>query len=172
MIKCNASGDETVNIGRFQCGIAAVIYHPQTKTYLLLQRSEKCDGRGNEWESVTGRVNQGESFETALHREVREELGIIVQLEFIVGTSHFYRGEPTPENELLGIKYICTLKDRDTVQIGEEHTAFCWLTAKQVYSMLPSIHWLHQTIQQAELIRNAVSPELITAFRMATFQTD
>ena len=161
-----------MNVGRFQCGIAAIIYHPQTKTYLLLQRSEKRDVGGREWESVTGRVDQGESFESALHREVREELGISVQIEFIVGTSHFYRGEQSPENELLGVKYVCVVKDRDAVQIGPEHTAFCWLTAKQVYAMLPSTHWLHQTIQQAELIRNAISPELIQVFRAASFETD
>jgi 8-oxo-dGTP diphosphatase len=161
-----------MDIGRFQCGIAAIIYHPQTKTYLLLQRAENRDVGGREWESVTGRVNQGESFESALHREVREELGVAAHLEFIVGTSHFYRGEHTPDNELLGVKYVCTVKDRDAVQIGEEHSAFCWLTAKQIYSMLPSTHWLHQTVQQAELIRNAVSPELIKVFQRASFETD
>lgn len=161
-----------MDIGRFQCGIAALIYHPPTKTYLLLQRSERRDVGGREWESVTGRVNQGEGFEAALHREVKEELGIAIQLEFIVGTSHFYRGEPRPENELLGVKYVCTVKDRESVQIGDEHSAFCWLTAKQIYSMLPSTHWLHQTVQQAELIRNAISPELIKVFRAASFETD
>src|SRR6185369_15689028 len=97
-----------------------------------LQRDANRDFGGQEWESVTGRVNQNENFETALHREVREELGIAVQLEFIVGTSHFYRGAPTPDNELLGVRYACTFNgDRDTIQISDEHMDFRWLTAEE-----------------------------------------
>jgi len=94
-------------IGRFYAGIAAVIRSPRTNQYLLLQRSEHKDYAPGAWECVTGRVDQGEGFEDALHREVREELGVRVQVEYILGTTHFQRGAPIPENELVGVIYMC-----------------------------------------------------------------
>lgn len=156
--------------GRFQCGIAGLIYHPPTRTYLLLRRSASRDVGGNEWECVTGRVNQGESFESALHREIREELSVSVQLEFIVGTSHFYRGQHTPENELLGVQYACTIKDRKAIRPGEEHAEALWLTASQVYGLLPKEHWMRQAIQRAELMRNVLPTELVTVFQSNGFE--
>jgi 8-oxo-dGTP diphosphatase len=81
-----------MSIGRFYAGIAAVIWSSQTGQYLLLRRSDEKDYGPGIWECVTGRVDQGEGFEDALHREVREELGVSVQVEYILGTTHFYRG--------------------------------------------------------------------------------
>ena len=85
-----------MTIGRFCAGIGALIWSPTKEKYLLLRRSPEKDFAPGVWECVTGRVDQGERFEQALHREVREELGIQVQIEFIIGTSHFYRGDPVP----------------------------------------------------------------------------
>jgi 8-oxo-dGTP diphosphatase len=160
-----------MSIGRFQCGIAALIYHPASKTYLLLQRAAHRDFGGAEWECVTGRVDQGESYEQALHREVREELGVMVTLEFIIGTTHFYRGAPLPENELLGVKYACLLEDQTAIQVSDEHSEVRWLTAEEVYALLPSQHWLHQTIRRAELMRRSLPPELLDVFRSEGFET-
>ena len=98
-------------IGHFYAGIAAVIRSPETRQYLLLRRSEQKDYARGVWECVTGRVDQGEGFEDALRREVREELGVEVQIDYILGTTHFYRGVPIPENELVGVIYLCSLAD-------------------------------------------------------------
>ena len=98
-----------MTIGRFYAGIAALIWSPETEQYLLLRRSAQKDFAPGAWECVTGRVDQGEGFEDALRREVREELGVDVQIEHILGTTHFYRGNPTPEKELVGVIYLCSL---------------------------------------------------------------
>jgi 8-oxo-dGTP diphosphatase len=159
-----------VLVGRFLCGIAAVIYHPATATYLLLRRAADRDAGGGEWESVTGRVDQGEGFEAALHREVREELGVEIQVDFIIGTSHFYRGAPVPENELLAVKYACTLVERAAIQVSTEHSEHRWLTADEVYTLLPPEHWLHQTIRRAELTRAALPASLLATHRREGFE--
>lgn len=156
-------------VGRFLGGIAAIIYHPETKTYLLLQRAATRDAGQGEWECVTGRVDQGESFERALYREVHEELGVTVSIDFIVGTSHFYRGEHTPENELLGVKYACTIADREAIRVSDEHQAYQWLTANEVYELLPAEHWLYQAIRRAELLRQVLPDELIELFHVEGF---
>ena len=157
-------------VGRFLGGIAAVVYHPATATYLLLRRAADRDAGGGEWECVTGRVDQGEGFEDALHREVREELGVSVRPDFIVGTSHFYRGTAVPENELLGVLYACTLDAPDTIRVSAEHSEHRWLTAAAVFNLLPPDHWLHRTIRRAELMRPALPATLIATHRDAGFE--
>jgi len=159
-------------VGRFQCGIAALIYHSETQTYLLLKRSQQHEVERDAWECVTGRVNQGESFEMALHREVLEELGVVVQLEFIIGTSHFYRGQEQPENELLGVKYACTLANRDEIRLGEEHSELRWLTANEIYHVLPTNHWLSQTVRRAETVRKSMPPALVAFFQTVGFESN
>ena len=149
---------------------STLVYHPPSATYLLLHRADTRDAGGGEWECVTGRVDQGEGFETALHREVREELGVEVQLDFIIGTSHFYRGAPVPENELLAVKYACTLDDRAAIRVSAEHSEHRWLTAGEVYDLLPPAHWLHQTIRRAELTRRALPASLIETHRREGFE--
>jgi 8-oxo-dGTP diphosphatase len=143
---------ETMTIGRFMCGITALIYHPQDERYLLLKRAAKRDAGAGEWECVTGRVDQGEGFEDAVYREVREELGVQVRIEFIIGTSHFYRGEAKPENELLGVRYLCTLDKPDAIQTTNEHDEYRWMTSGEIEAFLPHDHWLISTIRDAQAI--------------------
>lgn len=160
-----------MHTGRFQCGIAALVRDPSTGTYLLLRRAADRDAGGGHWECVTGRVAQGEEFEAALRREVREELGVEVQLDFIIGTSHFYRGAPTPENELLGVKYACTLDNPDTIRVSTEHSDHRWLTADEIFSLLPSEHWLCQTVRRAELTREGLAAVLLETHRREGFES-
>ena len=81
-----------MDIGRFYGGVGALIWSPRGDVYLLLKRSSKKDYAAGVWECVTGRVDQGEGFEDAIHREVLEELGVKAQIEYFIGTTHFYRG--------------------------------------------------------------------------------
>lgn len=159
-----------MSIGRFLAGVGAVIWSPEMKQYLLLRRSEHKDYAPGTWECVTGRVDQGEGFEDALHREVREELGLDVQVQHILGTTHFYRGEPSPENELVGVVYLCTLPGPTSIHISEEHSEYSWLSADQAIKLLTSTdtssQWAKRVIQRAEVIRSMLPGEL------ASFQTE
>ena len=163
-----------MSIGRFFAGIAAVIWSPETLKYLLLRRSEQKDYARGAWEFVTGRVDQGEGFEDALRREVREELGVSVQIEHILGTTHFYRGSPSPENELLGVIYLCTLDDPASIHISVEHSEYRWLTAEQAFKLLaatdPSIQWARRVIQRAEVIRPLLTEDLLDFHRKSGFE--
>lgn len=161
-----------MSIGRFQCGVAALLYHTETKAYLLLRRSRQRDFGADDWESVTGRVDQGESFEQAVYREVREEVGLDIQIDFIIGTTRFYRGQPTPENELLGVKYACSVRSREALTISDEHDEARWLTADEIYALIPPEHWLHQTVQRAEMLREALPESLIAYQRQVGFESD
>ena len=155
-------------IGRFFAGIAAVIWAPSTTQYLLLRRSEHKDFGGGIWECVTGRVDQGEGFEDALHREVREELGVDIQVEHILGTTHFYRGTSSPEYELVGVVFLCSLSDLSSIRISAEHSEFRWLPATEAIELLSaedqSTQWARSVIERAEIIR-PILPEALLSFQ-------
>jgi 8-oxo-dGTP diphosphatase len=154
-----------MSVGHFLAGIAALVWSPTTRQYLLLRRSENKDFAGGVWECVTGRLNQGEGFEDALQREVREELGVTVRILQILGTTHFYRGAPSPANELVGVVYLCTLDDPGSVTISPEHNEFRWLSPEDALSLLsatdPSTQWARRVIERAEVILPLLPDQLL-----------
>jgi 8-oxo-dGTP diphosphatase len=163
-----------MSIGHFYAGIAALIWSPKTMKYLLLRRSEQKDYARGVWECVTGRVDQGEGFEDALRREVREELGVAVQIEHILGTTHFYRGIPSPESDLVGVIYLCSLADPASIHISPEHCEYRWLAAEPALELLsatdPSTQWAKRVIQRAEAIRPMLTENLISFQRKNGFE--
>lgn len=153
-------------VGRFLGGVAGLVYDPAAGRYLLLKRANSKDSGAGEWECVTGRVDQGEGFEQALRREIREEIGCEqVHIDFIIGTTHFYRGAATPDNELLGVKYFCTLDGRAQVRLSDEHSEARWLTAGEIRALLPGDHWLVETVTMAEAFRQLASADLLALLR-------
>lgn len=167
-------------IGRFIAGIGALIWDPGEGNYLLLRRSSEKDFAAGAWECITGRVDQGESFEGALHREVKEEIGVKVRPLFLIGTTHFYRGEPRPENELLGLVYCCSFESdrikKKEIQISAEHNDYRWVTAGQARQILdvdnPTELWLRRVIERAEVTIGCLPPELIDLHRQEGFEMD
>ena len=154
-----------MSIGRFYAAVAALLWHPADGKYLVQKRTADKDFAGGAWECVTGRVDQGEGFTEALHREVREELGVEVQIDFIIGTMHFYRGEARPENELVGVMYCCSIEDPGAIQTSWEHAEHRWVTTEEAEAIFPAGYWLRDLIQRAERIRAQLPPELLQTFR-------
>ncbi len=161
--------------GRFLAGVGALLWDSANGTYLILRRAGDKDYGAGLWECVTGRVEQGESFEQALRREVREELGVDVWIEFIIGTTHFYRGEPTPDQELLGVVYGCTIAGRDPIRLDPEHDACRWVTFTEAKALLgeqPGEAWLLEVLRRAEIIRAHLTPDMRSFFRFNGFETN
>lgn len=140
-------------IGKFIAGISALVWSSERHRYLLLRRVATKDFGAGAWECVTGRVDQGEGFPEAALREVREEVGVSVTLDFLIDTVHFYRGEPVPENELVGVVYHCTCDESEPVVMSVEHDLMRWVTAAEAHSFLPKTHWLLPHIDRAERLR-------------------
>jgi len=152
---------ENMNIGRFLGMVGALIWCPSNSRYLLLKRAASKDFASDRWECGTGRVDQGENFTQALRREVFEEIGVEVQVDFMIGTAHFYRGEKEAKNEMIGVFYGCTLNDPEKIQLSWEHSEFCWLTTKEVSEMFPDDFWLTRLISRSEAIRSMMPADLM-----------
>ena len=150
-------------IGHFLGGVGALLCD-EAGRYLLLRRAASKDFAAGVWECVTGRVDQGEGLETAVRREVREELGVDVSLDYLLGTTHFYRGTAVPENELIGVVYLCSLAGEQAIRLSAEHDECRWVTAVETADLLSaddaSTAWTRRLLARAEEIRPLLSADL------------
>lgn len=108
--------------------VAAIIY--KDGAYFATQRGYgEFEGM---WEFPGGKIEQGESRESALIREIQEELGVSISVEeFICTTDYDYQSF-----HLTMHCYICSI---ESVEIElREHKSARWLTV----DMLDSVEWL------------------------------
>ena len=140
--------------------VGFLVWRRSDGRYLLLRRSPDKDFAPGEWETGSGRLDQGEGFAEAVLRESREELGLDVRVECILGTTHFYRGEPTPDNDMVGVSFGCSIPDESGLSFSEEHSEHRWMTSAEATDFLPSGHWLAALIQRAEVFRRNMPAEL------------
>lgn len=165
-----------MTIGLFSAGIGSLIVNENDGKYLILKRSPQKDFAAGAWECVTGRVEQGEGFEEALRREVREELDVEVRPLFIIGTTHFYRGPKRPENELIGIVYCCTCPDLTRLRLSHEHSECRWVSAAEARDLIggdhPSESWLLRVIERAEVTRQQCPAHLLAVHQREGFELD
>ena len=147
-------------VSRFLAMVGALVWRRSDGKYLVLQRSATKDYAAEQWECVSGRLGQGESFVQAVQREAREELGLDVRIECILGTAHFYRGDTIPENEMVGVHFGCSIEDSTALRLSDEHSAHKWLTASDAKALFPSEYWLSALIVRAEAARALMPDEL------------
>jgi 8-oxo-dGTP pyrophosphatase MutT (NUDIX family) len=112
------------DVGIFRVAVSAIILNAADEL-LLTQRSLKRDHHPGEWETMSGRLAQGEDFIAALHREVKEELDIIVEPVTPLSTFHFYRGSDQVEH--VGITYLCRHVSGKVKVDGLEEVAYQWI---------------------------------------------
>ena len=146
--------------GRYLAMVSMLVWHRHEGRYLLLRRSSSRDHAPGQWESGSGRLEQGEGFIEALRRESREELGLDVRIECLLGTTHFYRGEPVPGNELVGVSFGCSVEDASGLNLSDEHSGHRWVTAEEAAALLSPDHWLSALIVRAEAFRALMPVEL------------
>ena len=98
-------------------------------TVLLVRRSPGKDHAPSDWESVSGRVESGETPVETARREAFEETGLSINVLEPLDTFHFYRGDT--REEAIGITFHCRWLEGE-VRLSEEHTAFAWVSRDQV----------------------------------------
>jgi 8-oxo-dGTP diphosphatase len=157
-------------VGRFLAMIGALVWRQMDGKYPLLQRSAAKDVAAGQWECVTGCLKQGESFEQAVRREASEELGLEVHIEFVLGTTHFYRGAALPENEMVGVHYGCSIHGAMRMQWSDEHCAYQWVRMEEAQALFPAGHWLRALIARAEAMRRLMPHELLQFYRREGFE--
>jgi 8-oxo-dGTP diphosphatase len=100
---------------------------------LLIQRSEKSSYPGY-WQLVEGKMENDESPNETIAREVREEIGVQVTKLELNSVLH-------NEIEAKGLKYLCfrivfnTTISSNKIKISNEHVAFGWFNKNDVMKL-------------------------------------
>jgi 8-oxo-dGTP diphosphatase len=116
---------------KFIVAIAYVI--EKDGSILMLRRSPLKDHAPGEWETGSGRVEQGETPKDAVRREVREETGLEVEIVAPVDTFHFYRG--AAREEAIGITFWCRHVAGELV-MSDEHDRAEWVGFDEAIPLL------------------------------------
>jgi len=111
--------------------VAAVIINDKGEI-LLAQRPEGKRLAGK-WEFAGGKVEDGESPEAALVRELNEELGIEIEQENLENFWFLSHRYPEFGFHLLMPVYICR-KWQGTPQ-ALEHSAICWVLPDEMHKL-------------------------------------
>ncbi len=107
--------------------------------YLIIK---KLDFIGGEFEIPGGRKNLSENDGDALKREVKEEVGLNINIINLVHEWDLTINEK--ELHLLGKTYLCESKS-DKVQLSEEHSEFQWVSLKKLKEKnIPK--WLRESL--------------------------
>jgi dATP pyrophosphohydrolase len=104
----------------------------QTGTFfLLLKRNPR---QGGFWQPLTGGVEEGETLEEALIREVREETGIKEVMRVVPGLlSHRFYAPRAVHEHAFGVE----VRPGTRVKLdGKEHSDARWCTYEEAKSML------------------------------------
>ena len=126
-------------INRYVVGAVIVI----NSSVLLLQRP-KNDFMGSIHELPSGKVENGESLVTALHREVKEETGLNI-LKVILYIGHFdYKSKSNKKTRQFNFAVIVS----DPLEIKlTEHDNYVWSKAKELnkYQVTDSVKEILKT---------------------------
>ncbi|MFO7710738.1 MAG: NUDIX domain-containing protein [Candidatus Woesearchaeota archaeon] len=87
---------------------------------LLAKRSSSRNLYPGLWECGGGHVKHGENFVEACKRQLREELGVVVEPVSVVSTYEISPGK------IPGVKFLCHLVSYAEPRISEEHTEWRW----------------------------------------------
>lgn len=114
---------------------------------LTLRRAEgtRCTGA---WETVHGRIEQGETPERAAVREVEEETGLPVARLYNVTCQPFYLHRFGAVQ--LAVVFVAFVNAPDLLRLGEEHDTAEWLTPEQAsrrFSWPRSVSSLRDAVQ-------------------------
>ena len=127
-----------------QIEVVAAIIH-KDGTYFATQRGYgEFEGM---WEFPGGKIEPGESRESALKREIQEELGIDITIDkFLCITDYDY-----PSFHLTMHCYLCSVESEE-IEL-REHKSARWLTVES----LDSVEWLPADKEIIEILKQRCS---------------
>ncbi|WP_048190083.1 NUDIX domain-containing protein [Methanobacterium sp. SMA-27] len=125
-----------------------VLLTDQNGKILILKRSSDSKTNPGKWELPGGKVNQEESFDHALIREVYEETNLKIELEHVVGAS---------EQNLHIIRAVHIIMSGKIIEgkltLSREHEGYAWVLMETL-SDYELADWLEDYVNQRNIIGN------------------
>jgi mutator protein MutT len=118
--------------GIFKVAVEAVIV--KDGKILITQRAFDRPHAPGQWEIITGHVDQGETFQEAAKREVKEEVGLNVEVLEPFNTFHFFSDHDKVEHQ--GVSFICKYLDGEVKLDNVEQVNFKWATPEEAEKLI------------------------------------
>jgi 8-oxo-dGTP diphosphatase len=133
-----------------------VLLSDENGKILILKRSTTSKTNPGKWELPGGKVDQGESFDQALIREVYEETNLKIFIEHFVGAS---------EQNLHVIKAVHIIMSgrimEGDLQLSEEHEGYAWVFFEEL-TQYELADWLNDYfVNQTKIISHDQEKENI-----------
>lgn len=100
---------------------------------LIVKRANNDEFGAETWECTGGKIEFGESLETALIREIKEEAGLDVRVDKLLYATTF---KTNPTRQVVILTYLCRSEVTD-VTLSSEHLEYLWATKGQLKQLLP-----------------------------------
>lgn len=127
---------------------AAVILNAQQQVLLVRKHNTAF------FMQVGGKLEPNESPETALLREVQEEIGAVAEIKQFIG--RFETAAANEANHLL-VSYVYWVELKHTPNIQAEIAEMCWLDVAPIELQLAG----HQTKDQAQILLAPLTREVV-----------
>lgn len=124
-------------------GVAVKALIEKDDRYLVICKSDKDDMNPNTIDIPGGRIEFGEKIEDALRREIKEEVGIEIEIKKPSNIWGFVKGNL----HLVGITFLAEYKSGEIILSGE-HVKFEWLRKEDILNgKYPD--WLKEELRKA-----------------------
>ncbi len=145
----------------YHIGCGALIYSITTKRYLFLLRNQKR--HAGSWGLVGGGVEPGETPIEALHREIKEEIGVI-DIQKIIPLEKFTADNTNFEYHT----YLLVVDEEFVPNLNSEHRGYAWTGIKDCPKPLHPGVWrtfsFKSIIDKIETFENVIcQPQIQTA---------
>ncbi|MBU5687829.1 MAG: NUDIX hydrolase [Candidatus Aenigmatarchaeota archaeon] len=128
------------NEEQYHLGIKALILNKQNQVLILKTNPEELKGdKTIHWDLPGGRVKKGDSIETTLRKEVKEELDID-KIEILSHFDSFISNIRIPVKDydvgLILFVYKCKIDENSKIKLSFEHTEYKWASIEEAKELL------------------------------------
>ncbi len=125
--------------------------------FLILKRSGSKDFAPNAWEIITGRLEEEESPDDGILREIFEETGLETEIIMPIETGFFYRGGK--EFPMAYISYWCRYISGD-IKLSVEHSQLKWASIEEILEE-PTMTHFHKLFERILQLKRHLSSDFI-----------
>lgn len=114
-----------------QVAVKAVVVNDINQV-LILRESPRLDNtQVGKFGLPGGRVNAGEFYLEALHREVLEETNLKIAIGDIVFSGEWRPVIKDVNHQIIGMFFVCKIKS-GVIKLSSEHNEYKWITQDQI----------------------------------------